>query len=370
MVDVNKISDDVYNGNVDVSYTDHIDNEKTITEKLLDIVHVDIVKKVIDENNNNNVYGLIMINGHYETILFNSNRAREWLQYRYYQINHKSCSQEQCKEALQIISSEIKFSPKSEKEIIYNRIAMVSDSNNDIIYYDMCTPDWKIIKITSKNWVLINMDENTPMFERKAQQTTQVNPTANSIVNIHNNSSLDKLCNLLRIKNNDIMMFKIHLVSFFIEKYPIPIMIFTGEQGSIKTTLMQSVKCVVDPSAQLSSRLHKKMEDISIHLYNRYLSAFDNISNFNQDISDLLCRVITGEGDSKRELYTDMDEIILNYKRKIIVNGIAPSLDYPDLIDRSVFYETSVISEDNRMSMEEFFSEKRYDNAWGNWRDF
>lgn len=349
---VDKMPPDVYSGdNKNNSNPGDSENEKKTTDELLEITHLDIIKKVIDNNDNNKVYGLIVINDHYETILLGSVRAREWLQYRYYQINDKSCSQDQCKEALQIATSEIKFNASSRKEIIYNRIAMVNSS----IFYDMCTPDWKIIEITSDGWSSIPMDEETPMFERKQQQTQQVNPIS------HENEkydALDEICLLLRIKLADRMMFKIHLISFFIEKYPIPIMIFTGDQGSIKTTLMQTVKMVVDPSAQLSSRLHKKMEDISIHLYNRYLSAFDNISNFNKDISDLICRVITGEGDSKRELYTNMDEIILNYKRKIIVNGIAPSLDYPDLIDRSVFYETSTITENERLTLEEFLQKR------------
>lgn len=333
----------VYSGDDDSNYNNE---EKTTSDKLLDIIHVDIIKKVIDNSDNNKVYGLIIINGHYESILLSSNRARKWLQYRYYQINHKTCSSEQCKDILQIASSEVIFNHSSKKEIIHNRIAM----SNGMIYYDMCTSDWKIIKISSESWEIIPMDEETPIFERKQQQSEQVAPT----VPLDDYDPLEEMCLLLKIKQADKMIFKIHIVAFFIEKYPIPIMVFTGEHGSIKTTIMQTVKNIVDPSMQLSSRLHKKMEDISIHLYNRYLSGFDNISNFNQDISDLLCRVITGEGDSKRELYTNMDEIILNYKRKIIINGITPSLEYPDLLDRSIFYQTGVITRHNRLTIEEF----------------
>lgn len=343
---LDKLSPDTYAGDVD----DDPEDEQTITEELLSIANRDIIKKVIDNSDNNKVYGLIIINNHHETILLSSTRAREWLQYRYYQNSFKLCSQDQCKEALQIAASEIKFDAKSKKEIIYNRVAMVNNS----IFYDMCTNNWEVVEINEKGWEIIPMDENTPMFERKQQQLPQVIPkTADS-----NYDALNEMCKLLRIKDLDKTIFKIQLVSFFIEKYPMPIMIFTGDQGSIKTTIMQTVKCVVDPSAQLSSRLHQKLEDISIHLYNRYMSAFDNISEFNKGISDLLCRVITGEGDSKRSLYTNMDEIIMNYRRKIILNGIAPSLDYPDLIDRSIFYETKPISEEDRLTLEEF-EEKR-----------
>ncbi|MCH8834120.1 MAG: hypothetical protein IIA81_07550, partial [Thaumarchaeota archaeon] len=68
----------------------------------------------------------------------------------------------------------------------------------------------------------------------------------------------------------------------------------------------------------------------------------------------MMCRAITGEGFRKRKLYTDDTEIIWNYKRKIIINGITPSLDYPDFKDRSILYETIPVREDERISEEEF----------------
>jgi len=68
----------------------------------------------------------------------------------------------------------------------------------------------------------------------------------------------------------------------------------------------------------------------------------------------MMCRAITGEGFTKRKLYTDSSEIIWNYKRKIILNGISPSLEYSDFKERSIFYETTPVREDERISEEEF----------------
>ncbi|MCH8069574.1 MAG: glycosyltransferase, partial [Candidatus Marinimicrobia bacterium] len=66
------------------------------------------------------------------------------------------------------------------------------------------------------------------------------------------------------------------------------------------------------------------------------------------------CKAITGDGQSKRALYENSDEIIYNYRRKIIFNGIAPNLDFADLRDRCISYETIHLKESERITEDEF----------------
>ena len=89
-------------------------------------------------------------------------------------------------------------------------------------------------------------------------------------------------------------------------------------------------------------------------LNNRFTICYDNISKINQDISDTLCTAITGAGDSKRALYSNSDEIIYTFKRKIILCGIAPSMNFPDLLDRTITYETIPVFDDQRITEEDF----------------
>ena len=53
-----------------------------------------------------------------------------------------------------------------------------------------------------------------------------------------------------------------------------------------------------------------------------YICYFDNVSEIKEWISDQLCRAVTGSGFSKRELYSDDDDIIYNFRRCIGFNGI------------------------------------------------
>ncbi len=86
-----------------------------------------------------------------------------------------------------------------------------------------------------------------------------------------------------------------------LEEYPIPLMVILGEHGSIKTTIAKSVKNIIDPSGENISSLPTKTDDLILHFANRYLVNFDNVSNINDEHSDILCRAITGEGQSKRK---------------------------------------------------------------------
>ena len=131
-------------------------------------------------------------------------------------------------------------------------------------------------------------------------------------------------------------------------------MVFHGEQGSAKSTTTSTIKKIVDPSPENLASMPKKIDDLNIHLYNRYLSNFDNISYFDQEVSDNLCRAITGHTHIKRELYQDSKEVILSIQTRIILNGISPNIEFPDLMQRSIFYETKYIPKNEKLTEEEF----------------
>lgn len=131
-------------------------------------------------------------------------------------------------------------------------------------------------------------------------------------------------------------------------------MVILGEHGSIKTTIAKSVKHIIDPSGENISSLPTKIEDLVLHLANRCMINFDNVSRISDEVSDILCKAITGEGQSKRKLYTDTDEIIFSYRRKLVLNGIFPYLDRTDLRDRMIRYETLSVKDTERISESEF----------------
>jgi len=237
----------------------------------------------------------------------------------------------------------------SVKEKVYLRIAQKQDS----IYYDLCDQKWNFVKITKDGYELIQDSESVPAFERTRGMVQQVQPEKIK------GDALEEFCELFRIDEQERTLFKSHIIHLFLEDQESPIMVIIGEHGSIKTTIIQAVKKLVDPSSSNIGSLPSDKKDLPSALSNKYFAAFDNVSGFNHEISDMLCRSITGDEIAKRALYTDNDLYVMSYRRKISLNGISPNIEYPDFIDRSIVYETKPIPEDQKIPKSEVW--KQYD---------
>ncbi|KAG2473369.1 MAG: ATPase involved in phage/plasmid replication [Nitrosopumilales archaeon] len=313
-------------------------------QKLYEFAKEQIERIVISDTDSTLVYGIIQVNNHKQTIRLGSFESIQWLKALYYDKDEDFHSEETYINVLSMIVAQAHQDEKTERVPIYNRIALIDNA----IYYDFCNSNWEAIKISKAGYQVVPLNEKTPIFTRKQQQNPQVMPKKGA------GAALDTLLKLFRIQEADRLIFKIHLITMLLEKYPIPIMIVHGEHGSIKSTITKSVAKILDPSAMNVISIPKTASDLALLFNNQYVTNFDNVSEISQEVSDMMCRAITGEGFRKRKLYTDDTEIIWNYKRKIIINGITPSLDYPDFKDRSILYETIPVREDERISEEEF----------------
>lgn len=319
------------------------EEQKNTSEKIYHFAKTKIKKIIVSENDSNQVFALIENSEHIETLDLSSTRAKSWLRYSYFVKTQKNHSEDAYANALYLIRAEAVHAD-APRETVFNRIAMVGDA----IYYDLATSDWKAVKITENLVDTIDLNESCPAFVRTQNQKSQVMPE------FGHEGALDELTKLLRIPQADRKIFQIHLIAMFIEAYPVPIMSIIGEHGSIKSTISKSVKQIVDPAGAKTVSLSKNSENLVLSLHNRYVVCFDNVSDIDQEMSNVLCKAVTGDGNSKRKLYTDSDEVIYSYKRKIILNGISPNMEFPDLMDRNITYTTQKVTEEERITEEEF----------------
>ena len=70
-----------------------------------------------------------------------------------------------------------------------------------------------------------------------------------------------------------------------------------------------------------------------------------------------VCKAVTGGGISKRQLFTDDEDIVYDYKRCITINGINIALVEPDALDRSILSEYKRLPDDKRRSESEVLAE-------------
>lgn len=78
----------------------------------------------------------------------------------------------------------------------------------------------------------------------------------------------------------------------------------------------------------------------------------DNLSTLPDSAAGTLCRLVTGEADSKRKLYTDDEDVIIELRRAVILNGINAPTDRGDVLDRSLVVELERIPDAERRTEE------------------
>ena len=77
-------------------------------------------------------------------------------------------------------------------------------------------------------------------------------------------------------------------------------------------------------------------------------------------LSDALCRACTGEGFSKRELYSDDDDVLYSFQNIGSLNGINLVVEKPDLMERCIIFGLEKIEKvENLTNFNQRFSRAR-----------
>jgi hypothetical protein len=113
---------------------------------------------------------------------------------------------------------------------------------------------------------------------------------------------------------------------------------------------------MIDPSSTPLRSCPTKLDDLYVSANASWVAAFDNVSGIQQWLSDGLCRLATGGGSSKRELFTNEDEWLIDVRRPVIVNGIEEIATKGDLLRRTLRVELPLIEEEDRLTEEEFWA--------------
>ncbi len=135
------------------------------------------------------------------------------------------------------------------------------------------------------------------------------------------------------------LLLLVWLVAAVLPNFPHPILVVHGAQGSRKTTVVKLLRRLIDPAIMETLTAHGDSRAYVQLASHHYFLPLDNLSPIKPEFSDLLCRTVTGEGMSKRELYSDDDDIIYSFRRVVAMNGINLVVSKPDLLERSLIIE-------------------------------
>jgi hypothetical protein len=288
-------------------------------------------------------YATIKVDAHRETWPVRSRGFELYVRRLYYEKEKAAPASQALKDALGVIESEAIFG--GDEQQVHLRIA----SDEHAVYIDLGDLDWRAIEITREGWRVL--DNHPVRFRRTGGMAPLPVPVTGGDLNL-----LRAFINL--DSEDDWRLVVGWLLAAARPDVPCPVLVLHGEQGSAKSTAARVLRSLIDPSAVPLRAGPSNVLDLMVGASSSWVMALDNISDLTRQISDALCRLATGGGLSKRQLYTDDEEILLDAQRPVVINGIADVVSRSDLLDRSVLVELPVIEDDRRTAETDF------------WRDF
>lgn len=278
-------------------------------------------------------------NKFYEIHRIEDNKYQMLLRKRFYDEVGKSVSKDNINQAIGVLEAKALY--EGDELEVYKRCAEV----NGTIYYYLCDKNSTIIRIDEEGWKVD--DSKKILFIRKNNMSEQVMPEPYEDL-------MGILSKHFRFKSEeDKILHAVSLVTRLIPNIPHPIEVIHGEKGSSKTTTMRMNRSLIDPAPRDIISIPKATQDLAITISNNYMPCFDNLDYISAEKSDLLCIASTGGGYSKRKLYSNDDEIIVNFKSRITLNGINVIATRADLLDRCIVLTLERIPEYERKEEKE-----------------
>jgi len=291
-------------------------------------------------------FAVIPVENHKETHRLSTRGFKNWLKYRFFSQYGKVPGSQAVQDAEGTLEGKALFAgPEHETHV---RVAGHSGS----VYLDLCNSEWEVVKVTPEGWRIVSGDKAPVRFRRAKGMAPLPYPATSGDL-----SGLRRLLNLPDDREGAWRLIVAWLVAALHPSGPYPVLILQGEQGSAKSTAQCILRAVIDPSTTPLRSAPREERDLVIAADNSWVVSFDNLSGLPIWLSDALCRLSTGGGLSTRQLYTDLEEILFEAKRALIMNGIADVASRPDLLDRSLVVELPVIPEAARRTEREIWAE-------------
>jgi hypothetical protein len=318
----------------------------TKAELVIAVAKDNIGKLFIDEYNE--PHAAIKVSGYLEVLPLKSSRFKYWLSKIVYVNEQEVIDNNVFSNALSILNAEAIFDSGDPVKLNLR----VAQPEGYCWYYDLTNKNWEFAKIKSSGW---DVSKGEIIFRRYSNQQAQAYPDRNYEPDI-----FDRFMKLLNIKTDDrgsILLLKCYIIFLFIPEVQKVVLMLHGSQGTAKSSLQELIKTLVDPSIMKTLTFPRDVNEFLQQLSHNFVVFYDNVSITKPWISDLLCRAVTGSASSKRQLYTDDDDVIRSFKRCVGFNGINLGATKADLLDRGLIIKLEEIEPKNRLKPSEIWKQ-------------
>jgi hypothetical protein len=279
------------------------------------------------------------VDGVLQTARIRSKRFRDFLSCVLWEQEERTFGSEAWSETVGLLEGLARFH-RPEREV-FLRVG----KHNENIYIDLGTGDWQVIRVSPNGWELLPYRDCPIRFYRPDCQSPLPIPTREG--------SLDDLWQLLNVREADRPLVVGWLLSCLTPDGSKPILVFSGEKGSGKSSAATLLKRLADPTKVSKLSTVGDSRTVAVAALNRWVLCYDNLTHLSVEQQDLLCCISTGAGYSHRTLYTDLEETFLEFRRPQILTGIDLVPTRSDLLDRCLLVRLERISEEDRLTEEE-----------------
>lgn len=231
------------------------------------------------------------------------------------------------KEALDVLEAE---TLRGEAIPVHLRVAPCR-KNTGVSWLDLGRSDGLSVRIAPGAWEL-RKPSPAEVVWRRTQLTGEL-PTPLEDQGEEGITKLLKLCNFLPETEPLVIAW---LVGCLDPGHPVPAAFLTGPQGAGKSTTGRMLARTVEGMDSDLRRAPKDEESLIVAVAAGWVTALDNLSHINADMSDLMCCIVTGAESIKRALYSDGDVVRQRFRRPLLITGIDVGVVRPDLGERLV----------------------------------
>lgn len=210
------------------------------------------------------------------------------------------------------------------------------------VVVDLGDPEEHVVIATAEGWVTSDVSPG-PLFVRSELTGPMPVPEAGG--------SVEDLWTVIRVHKRRRDFVLGWLASAFMPKAPHLLLALVGEQGTSKSETLRAISLLVDPLTAPTRTLPREIRDLAVSLSASWLIAYDNVSWIPPDISDALCRAVTGDSWVTRSLFTDSEIASITYQRIICMDGIDLGVLRGDFLDRAVILTLEPIPDEERRTL-------------------
>lgn len=270
-----------------------------------------------------NAFCDIPVDGHLEVWPIRSERFRHRLAQGYFDATGTVPGEQAIKDARAVLEGDALF--RGPVIPVATRIAV----DEDAIYLDLGNATREVVVITPAGWSVVPLATVPVRFQRPSGLQALPNPDPAG--------SIQAARSLLNVADDqDFILLMGWVMGMLYPQGARPVLQILGEQGSAKSSAAALLRSLIDPNEVPLRGAPQREDDLLIAARSSAVLCYDNLSRLPLWLSDAFCRLATGGGLSKRELYTDTDEVLLAAKRPVLLTGINEIATASDLLDRTI----------------------------------